>query len=80
MARHQNGLVLMMSRILILSPDAWQAMWLAMMGLLVLPPAMALITLGPRYPVMPKVALILLLETVLGPIWAWLVIHEAPSP
>ena len=37
-------------------------------------------TLGPRYLAAPEVALILLLETVLGPVWVWLVIHEAPSP
>lgn len=61
------------------APDAEQALWLAVMGLVVLPPATALMTLGPRYLSAPEVALILLLETVLGPIWVWLVIHEAPS-
>lgn len=60
-------------------PDADQALWLAVMGLLVLPPATALMTLGPRYLSAPEVALILLLETVLGPIWVWVVIHEVPS-
>ena len=61
-------------------PDAQQTLWLAVMGLLVLAPATALMTLGPRYLAAPEVALILLLETVLGPVWVWLVIHEAPSP
>jgi drug/metabolite transporter (DMT)-like permease len=53
---------------------------LLLLGLVVLPLAFGLTTLGPRYLPAPEVALILLLETVLGPFWVWLVLNEAPSP
>ena len=38
-----------------------------------------LITLAPRYITAPEVNLFFLLETILGPIWVWLIIHEQPS-
>ena len=38
-----------------------------------------LITLAPRYITAPEVNLFFLLETILGPLWVWLVIHEQPS-
>ena len=38
-----------------------------------------LITLAPRYITAPEVNLFFLLETILGPIWDWLVIREQPS-
>ena len=44
-----------------------------------MPLSFGLITLGPRTIPAPEVALLLLLETVLGPIWVWLVIDEKPS-
>jgi drug/metabolite transporter (DMT)-like permease len=50
-----------------------------LLGLAILPVATALITLGPRYLPAPEVGLIMLLETLLGPLWVWLVLHEAPS-
>ena len=37
------------------------------------------ITLAPRYITAPEVNLFFLLETILGPLWVWLVIHEQPS-
>ena len=37
-----------------------------------------MITLGPRYLPAPEVSLILLVETILGPIWVWLAIGEVP--
>ncbi len=51
---------------------------LLLLGGLVLPVAFALITLGPRYLQAPEVSLILLLETILGPIWVWLALGEVP--
>lgn len=51
---------------------------LLLLGGLILPVSFALITLGPRYLQAPEVSLILLAETVLGPFWVWLVVHEAP--
>jgi drug/metabolite transporter (DMT)-like permease len=50
-----------------------------LLGLLIMPLSFGLITLGPRSIPAPEVALLLLLETVLGPIWVWLVIDEKPS-
>ena len=38
-----------------------------------------LITLAPRYISAAEVNLFFLLETILGPLWVWLVIHEQPS-
>lgn len=50
-----------------------------LLGLVVLPVSFGLFTLGPRYLPAPEVSLILLLETVLGPFWVWLVLGEAPG-
>ena len=52
---------------------------LLLLGLVVLPVSFGLITLGPRYLPAPEVALIMLLETVLGPFWVWLVLEETPG-
>ena len=60
-----------------LVPEAWPAM--LAMGLLVLPIATSLITLGPRFLPAPEVSLLMLLETVLGPLWVWLVLGEEPG-
>ena len=50
-----------------------------LLGLVIMPLSFGLITLGQRTIPAPEVALLLLLETVLGPIWVWLVIDEKPS-
>ncbi len=52
--------------------------FLLLLGTVVLPVSFAMITLGPRYLQAPEVSLILLTETVLGPIWVWLVLEEVP--
>ncbi len=52
---------------------------LLLLGFVVMPVSFGLITLGPRTLPAPEVALLMLLETVLGPLWVWLVIGEAPS-
>ncbi len=49
------------------------------MGLVVVPISFNLITLGPRYLPAAEVGLLMLLETVLGPLWVWLVIDEYPG-
>lgn len=51
---------------------------LAIMGLIQMPLALVLIASGPRYLPSPEVSLFLLLETVLGPIWVWLITDERP--
>ncbi len=57
-----------------------QMAWVLVMGFAVIAPAIALLTLGPRYLPAAEVGLLTLGETVLGPLWVWLVIHEAPTP
>ena len=57
----------------------WEsAGYVAAMGLVVLPLSFGLITLAPRYLPAPEVALLMLLETVLGPLWVWIVLSEEP--
>ena len=60
-------------------PSQDQLMVLVIMALVLLPVGIALMTIGPRYLPAPEVSLLILLETVLGPIWVWLVIDEEPS-
>ncbi len=52
--------------------------YLVLNGAFVLPIAMGLITYGPKLISAPEVSLILLLETVLGPLWVWLALGEEP--
>ena len=56
-------------------PDTWL---LLLLGGVVLPVSFTMITLGPRYLPAPEVSLILLVETILGPIWVWLALAEVP--
>jgi drug/metabolite transporter (DMT)-like permease len=49
------------------------------LGLILLPVSFGLLTLGPRYIPAPEVSLLLLLETVLGPLIVWLAIGEAAA-
>ena len=53
---------------------------LGLMCLVLMPFGQAMIATGPRYLPAPDVALVILMETVLGPYWAWLVIDETPAP
>jgi drug/metabolite transporter (DMT)-like permease len=61
------------------APNEMQLLWIVTMGFAVTAPATALLALGPRYISSPEVGLLVLLETVLGPLWVWLVIHETPG-
>ena len=49
-------------------------------GMVLQPVAIALVSMGPRYLPAPEVALITLLETVLGPLFVWLALAEDPGP
>jgi drug/metabolite transporter (DMT)-like permease len=49
------------------------------MGLYMLPVGTALMFLGPRYIPAPEVGLLLLLESILGPVWVWLALGEEPG-
>lgn len=64
------------------APLAMSATGLGLMlllGLVVLPLSFGLLTLGPRYIPAPEVSLLLLVETVLGPLIVWVAIGEAAS-
>lgn len=53
--------------------------YLLLLGGVVLPVSFTMITFTPRYLPAPEVSLILLVETILGPIWVWLVLAEVPQ-
>jgi drug/metabolite transporter (DMT)-like permease len=53
--------------------------YLLIMGLYVVPVGTALMYVGPRYIPAAEVGLLLLMESILGPIWVWLVLSEQPS-
>ena len=56
-----------------------QAILMALEGAVLMPVALGLIALAPRYLPAPQVGLFLLLEAVLGPHWVWLFIGETPT-
>lgn len=60
-----------------LEPAQWG--WLGINGFLLVPLALGLLALGPRYLSSPEVAMFFLLETVLAPVWVWLILNERPS-
>jgi drug/metabolite transporter (DMT)-like permease len=53
--------------------------YLLIMGIYMLPVATALMYSGPRYIPAPEVGLMLLLESILGPVWVWLALGEQPG-
>jgi drug/metabolite transporter (DMT)-like permease len=53
---------------------------LALLGAILLPASFTMITIAPRYLPAAEISLILLCETVLGPIWVWLALGEVPQP
>lgn len=60
--------------------DRAEQVWLmALEGGLLVPIALGLIAAAPRYLPAPQVGLFLLLETVLGPLWIWTILGEAPK-
>ena len=52
---------------------------LVLLGLVVIPVAFTLISQGPRYLPAAEASLLMLLETVLGPLWVWLALGERAS-
>jgi drug/metabolite transporter (DMT)-like permease len=56
--------------------DVW---WLAALGIGQIGVGFALLTVGARLIPAAQVALITLLETVLGPLWVWIALDERPS-
>jgi len=53
--------------------------WLALNALLVVPIAMALLIVGPRFLPAAEVAMFFLLELILTPLWMWLIFGELPT-
>src|SRR5690606_40997336 len=54
-------------------------LWIIFDGLIVIPVAFFLLATGPKYISGPEVAMFYLLETVLAPLWVWLVFTEVPT-
>ncbi len=71
------GLALLLAPTLVVS--AADALWLGLLGLVVLPISFNLISQGPRYLPAAEVTLIVLLEAVIGPFWAWAFIGQVPT-
>jgi drug/metabolite transporter (DMT)-like permease len=52
---------------------------LALLGIVILPVSLTLITRATHHVAAPEVNLVALLETLLGPLWVWLAVGERPS-
>lgn len=70
---------------LVALPVAWpvgisphDALVIGAMGLVLVPAAFTLFTLGTRHLPTPEITLVMMLETVLGPLLAWAVVGESP--
>lgn len=53
--------------------------WLALNGLVVIPVAFWCLATGPKYISGPEVAMFYLLETILAPVWMWMIFSEQPT-
>jgi len=62
---------------LALEPQQWG--WMLLNGMIIMPLSYSLLALGPRYITAAEVALFLLLETALAPIWVWFAVGEKVS-
>lgn len=60
-----------------LGANGW--VWLALNGLFVIPLASTLIANAPRYLPSADVSMFFLLETLLAPVWVWMIFGEKPS-
>ncbi len=56
-----------------------QLLYLGIIGFILVPFAFIMLTIAPRYANSAEVQLVYLLESILGPLWVWLVINETPS-
>ena len=53
--------------------------YLFLMGFVMLPIAATLMFMGPKFISAPEVGLMMLLESILGPLWVWMVLNEYPG-
>lgn len=56
-----------------------QPWWILFNGAVVMPISFFCLATGPRYISGPEVAMFYLLETVLAPVWVWIIFTEVPS-
>jgi len=56
-----------------------EPLWLVLNGMIVTPIAFWCLATGPKYISGPEVAMFYLLETILAPIWIWMIFSEAPT-
>ncbi len=66
-----------LSKIAMFGAPSW--FWVALNGLLVIPLSSSLIANGPRFLPSADVSMFFLLETILTPIWIWLLFAEVPT-
>ena len=62
-----------------LALEVQQLLYVSIIGFLLIPFAFIILTIAPRFANSAEVQLVYLLESILGPLWVWLVIHETPS-
>jgi drug/metabolite transporter (DMT)-like permease len=61
-------------------PDGMMTIfWLGLNGLIAIPLATIFMSNGPRYLPAVDVSMFFMLETVLAPVWIWLLFDSAPS-
>lgn len=53
--------------------------WIVLNGFVVIPLSFWCLATGPKYLSAPEVAMFYLLETILAPVWVWLIFGETPS-
>ena len=58
--------------------DQYQIIYLLLMGLIILPIPFIILAIAPKYTPAHEVALIFLMESVLGTAWVWFVVNEVP--
>ena len=56
-----------------------QPWWIILNGAIIMPLSFFCLAAGPRYISGPEVAMFYLLETVLAPVWMWIIFYETPS-
>ncbi|WP_417417551.1 DMT family transporter [Hoeflea sp.] len=56
-----------------------EPVWLVLNGAVIIPIAFWCLATGPKYISGPEVAMFYLLETILAPIWIWMIFAEAPT-
>ena len=62
-----------------LAISSTQLLYVAIIGFGLVPFAFVILTIAPRYANSAEVQLVYLLESIMGPLWVWLVIRETPS-